>query len=50
MDITMNDDALAARFTVFKNYLINTSKSYKTDDQFNSWYDGTLDWTRPYQK
>jgi hypothetical protein len=50
IDATMNDDTLAARFTVFKNYLINTSKSYKTDDQFNSWYDGTLDWTRPYQK
>ena len=50
MNITINDSEIAARFTVYKNYLINNSKSYKNTTEFDSWYDGSLDWSRPYQK
>ena len=50
MNITITNEDIAKRFVGYKQYLINNSQSYKADDEFASWYDGSLDWTRPYQK
>lgn len=50
MNITINDQDLNARFVGYKKFLVNNSRSYETDTDFDSWYDGSLDWSRPYQK
>ncbi len=32
----------------YEGYLIRSSQNYEKDDEFKDWYDGTLDWSRPY--
>ena len=41
---------LAQQIKSYKGYLIRVSQDYSTEDDFASWYDGTLDWTRPYER
>lgn len=41
---------LAQQIKNYKGYLIRVSQDYSTEDDFASWYDGTLDWTRPYER
>lgn len=41
---------LAQQMKNYGGYLVRVSQDYATDDEFASWYDGTLDWSRPYNK
>lgn len=41
---------LARQLEGYRGYLIRTSQSYDTKDDFDDWYNGSLDWTRPYNK
>lgn len=41
---------LADQLVHYGSYLENVSRSYEEDETFNAWYDGSLDWSRPYQQ
>lgn len=48
MNIQIVDVNMKARFEGYKAYLVRTSKGYKAETDFDNWYDGSLNWDRPY--
>lgn len=45
-----NNTLLTQQLEHYAGYLKRTSQGYKADDDFEEWYNGTLNWDRPYQK
>ncbi|MDE6656725.1 MAG: hypothetical protein K2J85_07025, partial [Anaeroplasmataceae bacterium] len=41
---------LAQQLANYKDVLKRTSQDYSKDDDFDNWYDDSLDWSRPYEK
>lgn len=50
INVANSNSVLAQQLANYEGYLKRTSQEYKTDDDFEDWYDGTLDWSRPYEK
>lgn len=50
MNIQTTDTALQSQLTNYKGYLMRTSQSYATSDDFTDWYGSSLNWSRPYSK
>ena len=56
MNVDVKLETLKPFYTGYKTYLQNTSQSYNFDkdgnsaDEFASWYNGSLNWARPYNK
>ncbi|MCM1131631.1 MAG: hypothetical protein NC310_01045 [Roseburia sp.] len=48
LNIDTDSAALKQQLTNYKAYLKRTSQSYSTKDDFETWYDDSLDWSRPY--
>lgn len=50
LNIVTDLNTLSQRLANYEEYLKRVSQEYKTDDDFESWYDNSLDWSRPYEK
>ncbi|MDE7263321.1 MAG: hypothetical protein K2N64_01490 [Anaeroplasmataceae bacterium] len=50
ISVANSNSILAQQLANYEGYLKRTSQEYKTDDEFEEWYDGTLNWSRPYEK
>ncbi len=46
--IADGNSLMAKQLENYEGYLIRTSQSYDKEDKFSSWYNGTLNWARPY--
>ena len=45
-----NNALLSQQLNNYEGYLKRTSQSYDTEDDFETWYNGSLNWARPYSK
>ncbi len=51
LNISVSNNALLSQqLSNYEGYLKRTSQEYDTEDDFETWYDGSLNWDRPYQK
>lgn len=50
LNITTNQTTLEKQLANYKGYLKRTSQSYNKEDKFNSWYEDTVNWSRPYSE
>lgn len=50
LNIVTNSSTLTQQLASYEGYLKRISQEYKAEDDFESWYDNTLDWSRPYEK
>ncbi|MDE7095227.1 MAG: hypothetical protein K2O23_01955, partial [Anaeroplasmataceae bacterium] len=50
LKITSNSATLSGQLANYEAYLKRVSQSYETEDDYESWYANTLDWSRPYEK
>ena len=46
--IADGNSLMAKQLENYEGYLIRTSQSYDKEDKFSNWYNGTLNWARPY--
>ncbi|MDE6407861.1 MAG: hypothetical protein K2K50_04580, partial [Anaeroplasmataceae bacterium] len=49
LNIVSDSTTLTEQLADYEGYLKRISQDYKTDDDFDSWYNNTLDWSRPYE-
>lgn len=45
-----SQEVLSTQLSNYSEYLRRVSQDYKNDDVFATWYDGSLNWSRPYNK
>lgn len=50
LDIITDSAALKQQLIDYEAYLKRTSQSYDTEDDFEAWYDDSVDWSRPYER
>ncbi|MDE5715773.1 MAG: hypothetical protein K2I42_06525 [Anaeroplasmataceae bacterium] len=50
LNITTQNATLEKQLANYKGYLKRTSQSYDKEDKFNTWYEDTVNWTRPYSE
>ncbi|MDE7213816.1 MAG: hypothetical protein K2N42_04485, partial [Anaeroplasmataceae bacterium] len=50
LNITSDSATLSSQLANYDAYLKRVSQSYEADDDYESWYGNTLDWSRPYEK
>ncbi|MDE5545865.1 MAG: hypothetical protein K2I88_00215, partial [Anaeroplasmataceae bacterium] len=49
LNIVSDTATLTQQLANYEAYLKRVSQDYKTDDDFDSWYSTSLDWSRPYE-
>ena len=49
-NISTSDVTLSKQLEQYAGYLQRVSQAYDAEDKFDTWYDGSLNWARPYKK
>lgn len=50
ISVTDSDSTLFTQISNYEGYLIRTLKEYEETTDFDDWYTGNLDWSRPYNE
>ncbi|MDE6047888.1 MAG: hypothetical protein K2F56_04595, partial [Anaeroplasmataceae bacterium] len=49
LNIVSESTSLTEQLANYEAYLKRVSQDYKTEDDFDSWYSTSIDWSRPYE-